>query len=219
MLQDTIKHRMEVYSQVHDITKQLEDAETMMQKQPQDPCGYITAANAYSMRGFQQQVLSVVKKGLQQTSFMEPGYETLESQYSDANKRLSQRVNFFVKLPCEVAYRVADHIPFQDLSECLKVSKAWRYRLLNYSNLWYKCTISEYCIDKDDPTHLYLQQLPHVSRFITDFYLSYLPQPIFDKCMNLIENGNFSKLKRLSINTSNVYILLFNLPPTVTTRR
>ena len=211
MLIKTIKFRMNVWRKKGDLVQQLKDAETLIEKAPKDPIGYISAAYVFSMRGQQKQVIHIAKAGMEIIPKDDNNYEILSKQYTAAYLRSSRCIDFLGQLPYDLCCKIVNHLPLTTHVSCLKVSRTWRDRVLNHPIIWRRCFTFDSVPGNEREMKIAYQVLPQVTRFVEKLELDHrFSATRFEKYIELLGSANFSCLKALHITTGKIFF--FFLP-------
>ncbi|KAI9276654.1 hypothetical protein BDA99DRAFT_531757 [Phascolomyces articulosus] len=191
LLITAIKLQIMAWRSKGNLVEQLRQAETLISMAPEDPEGYINAAEVHSIRGKQSNVIDIVYEGMTRISNInDSAYDKLTRQYHQAETRVSSRVDFLDQFPYDLTCKVVNHLPRESLSECSRVSRSWQDLILYYPLIW-----RIYSIERKNDASM----LPNVTQHIEE--LSFrdeegnLPFVIFARFMEILGSYNWNNEK------------------------
>ncbi|KAI9247668.1 hypothetical protein BDA99DRAFT_525719 [Phascolomyces articulosus] len=176
------------------------DVKTIIHIAPSSPVGYLCHGELFSMRGNQRQAIQVYNEGLLHMKTEEDRAKLKHARAFAINKR-NKRFDIFSKLPYDMIHIILSYLDIQKRFRILDVSKAWHDRVSGCSSVWSKLIVSKHTrlsssIAKE------ISLITVVSHHVKSLTLMDLQDTsFFEAVLSLMENGSFTRLEELFINT------------------
>ncbi|KAI9276653.1 hypothetical protein BDA99DRAFT_531756 [Phascolomyces articulosus] len=195
LLVSAIKLQIKAWRNKGNLIEQLQRAETLITMVPEDPEGYINAADVYSARGQQKSVMDITKKGMKNVPNTTDAYEELARQYYVAETRMLKRVDILGQLPWDLACGVIEYLPQLNLDEWLQISPSWRELVLGYPIIW---RIFVFTNRRDS---LFAEVIQYIEEVDVCAEAEDEEIPVLDKFIEALGSFQFPRLRRLEIYT------------------
>ncbi|KAI8148984.1 hypothetical protein BJV82DRAFT_663333 [Fennellomyces sp. T-0311] len=193
-----LKLRHVAWNKKANIAEELGDALQMIEFNPLDIDGYLSAADIYSIQGKQQNVIDTLQKALD-VPITDDLRNSIQHQIDAAKQRLDRRVDFIAESPHDVFSSIVHHINGDDAMNCIEVSHTWRNRLLQSPIPWRAAgsiVKSPVGYTKDSATY---KLLPLISRHVEELNLVELDPQTMVLCIDMTRTQLFPRLRSLYI--------------------